>query len=367
LRHTTSFPAFLTAPGNRTEQGGTIVYSVSLIYLDNNMSMIASQGSGKYGPRWARILFLAAVFQIMLVGTTNVSACTLWALAGRPAGGGTLIAKNRDWTPTQEQTLAMIRPKQGSGQHAYFGLFAASDDDPEDTLELKAGVNDAGLCVVTASADSIPKSSRARQTGKGAIAAGLLTRFASVEEVKIAADQIFPHSRAVFLILADKKEVMTVEVGLEGRWASVAVDQGVASHTNHYVASSLQDFNILFGKSSHIRLDRIDGLLALRLEANPFPLTAADFEAMSADVHDGPNNSLWRTGREWALASWILKIPDNGDPVLNVKWLPEVAKGFPSEQQDWKQEKFLLDLNFWRSDAQMLAQPFSGDKKLLKP
>ena len=116
-------------------------------------------------------------------------------------------------------------------------------------------------------------------------------------------------------------------------------------------------FNILSAKSSNVRLKRIEELLTLRIETNPLPLTGADFQVMSADMRDGPEDSLWRTGGEWTLASWILRIPDRGDPVLEVKWLPAVEAGRTSEQQNWEYNQFVLDSSFWRSGLQLSGQP----------
>jgi hypothetical protein len=35
-------------------------------------------------------------------------SCTLWAVAGQAAGGGALIAKNRDWVPDHVQVFKVI-------------------------------------------------------------------------------------------------------------------------------------------------------------------------------------------------------------------------------------------------------------------
>ena len=296
-----------------------------------------------------RFLLLAASLQISLLGRSSLAACTLWGIEGQPVDGGTLMAKNRDWAPDQIQKLSVVRPIAGSGLHAYFGLFAASDDDPEDKLELKAGVNDAGLCVVTASADSIPRSHRARQTGKSAVAARVLARYSSVAEIEAGAERLFSNARAVFLMIADKKELLAVEIGLDGKWSIVHPHNGVACHTNHFLSASMQDFNSSTGKSSRARLSRIDELLALRLQ-DPSTVTAADFQAMSKDVQGGPDDSIWRTGREWTLASWIIRIPDAGDPTVEVEWLPAIASGLASARQDWQETKLVLDKDFWDSD-----------------
>ena len=65
------------------------------------------------------------------------------------------------------------------------------------------------------------------------------------------------------------------------------------------------------------------------------------FVAISGDRHDGPDNSLWRSGREHTLASWIARTPAQGAPTLRV------VLANPGEPVLTRQ--FVLDESFWRS------------------
>ena len=87
--------------------------------------------------------WLIAVCVVMIASFTAVPvlACTLFAAVGpeRVQGGGTLIAKNRDWRP-QPQELRLVT----KGTYRYYGIFAG---DEGKRKQLKGGVNEKGLAV----------------------------------------------------------------------------------------------------------------------------------------------------------------------------------------------------------------------------
>ena len=73
-------------------------------------------------------IFRLTTWALLLALTSNqAAACTLWAVAGADASGGTLISKNRDWKPDHTQKLKLVRPKKGFD---YFGLYAEGNDEP---------------------------------------------------------------------------------------------------------------------------------------------------------------------------------------------------------------------------------------------
>jgi len=55
------------------------------------------------------------------------------------------VVKNRDWWPDHRHEIKRVTPKPG---FRYYGLFATGNDEPG----LKAGVNEKGLVVVSATA-----------------------------------------------------------------------------------------------------------------------------------------------------------------------------------------------------------------------
>lgn len=258
------------------------------------------------------------------------NACTLWGVAGKDASGGTIVAKNRDWKPDNIQVLKMRRDGKG---YAYFGLYAEGNDDPG----LKQGVNEKGLAVMTASASSIPKATREAQSGKGGLMSTLLTHYATCDEVLADQKKLLSDRKPEFLLISDRTKIITLEVGLQGRFAVKVTDSGAAAHSNHYLEDSMADFNKQISASSETRVRRIAELL----KTSSKPCDTASFAVMSKDQHDGANNSLWRTGNTGSrtLSSWILETPAQGAPKLRV------LLANPGQPEETNQ--FILDEKFW--------------------
>lgn len=258
-------------------------------------------------------------------------ACTLWGAAGADVGGGTLISKNRDWKPDHRQLLKRVRPAKG---FAYFGLYAEGNNAPG----LKAGVNEKGLTIVTASSN-ISKKLRAAQRDRRGVMVRVLSNYASVDALLADADAVFSVANANFFMISDRAKLLVVEVGLDGKYATRVVDQGVIAHTNHYLDPLLAgQFGDTPGASSAARLARIDKLL----DRAPRPLVSDSFATMSRDHDDGPDNSLWRNGREHTLASWIVSTPTSGAQRLRVL----IAN--PGEPE--RTEQIVLDQVFWQGE-----------------
>ena len=261
----------------------------------------------------------------------TLRACTLWGAVVTHAAGGTIISKNRDWTPDHTQVLKLQRPDRG---FAYFGLYAEGGSEPG----IKAGVNDKGLTVITAAASCIPKGKRDNQPGKHGVISALLAGCANCDEVLAKRDAIFPKTRAMFIMISDRAKIVVAEVGLEGSYALQTVESGAVAHANHFLEQKLSAFNEKTGSSSTTRLARVTQLMA----ASPIPCTTEAFAAISRDQHDGPDNSLWRTGKNTrTLASWIVETPASGAPKLRVVL---ANPGRPEETQ-----AFVLDAAFWRA------------------
>lgn len=273
---------------------------------------------------------VAAVLAILLAPADDLHACTLWGAAGSDVSGGTIISKNRDWAPDHTQVLKMHRSAKGYG---YFGLYAVDGTEPG----IKAGVNQKGLTVISATAGSIPKDRRANQPGKHGVISTLLSGCASCDEVLAKRDTLFPTARTMFLMISDRRRILLVEVGLDGKYALKTVESGFVVHTNHFLEQALAEFNVKIGPSSTTRLARIGDLM----QTSPRPYRLESLAAMSKDQHDGPDRSLWRTGsRERTLASWIVQTPAQGAPTLRVV----IAN--PGQQEET--HELVLDEKFWR-------------------
>lgn len=271
---------------------------------------------------------------LTLLEPFNAFPCTLWAVAGAQADGGTLISKNRDWVPDHRQVLKKVSPKTGL---KFLGLYAEGNNDPG----LKAGVNEKGLSIVSASSN-IPRSVRASQPDKHGIMVQILTSYSSVKAVLDDAEQVFTKSRANFFMLSDRSTVVQVEVGLDGRFTVKTSQSGSLAHTNHYLDPQLAAlYNKKISTSSVIRLGRIETLLG----QTQGPYTLDQFTAFSQDQHDGANNSLWRSGREHTLASWMVAVPTHGAPRLRL------VMANPGETR--RTQDLLLDEAFWQSTAKV--------------
>jgi hypothetical protein len=236
-------------------------------------------------------------------------ACTLWGAAGDAVeGGGTLVAKNRDWAPDHRQELVVLSPSEG---YRSVALLAVGNDEPG----IKAGVNEKGLVIVSATANQIASAERKKVHQKQGLMRHYLATCASVEELLKNIDLL---RRPVFYLVADRKETAVIEIGPEGQRTVTRKDSGTLLHTNHYGASEPQNLRAP-GASSLLRYARIDELL--KRHGKPFVLD--DFIRFSEDRNAGPDNSIWRTGsdprKRRTLATWLVSIPASGSPILYLK------------------------------------------------
>lgn len=267
---------------------------------------------------------------LVIGGIGHAVACTLWAAAGDDAGGGTLVAKNRDWRPDHRQELRLVRSAE---DFSYLGLFAVGGDEPG----LKAGVNEEGLSVVSASVSSLSRGRIDESAGQRAVLRRLLASYADTGEVLDDAEALFSTARPDFVMIADRRRVLMVEVGLDGLYAIEATEQGAVTHTNHYLRPELAALQDRIPRSSAIRLRRVQELLS----KGGRPLDLDGFTAISRDRNDGPDDSLWRSGRTRTLASWILRTPSKGPPILRI------VLADPDEPAI--ERRLTLDAGFWKS------------------
>lgn len=274
-----------------------------------------------------------------LPAVSAVNACTLWAAAGDVVqGDGTIIVKNRDWTPGESQRLEVFRP---AGGFAYAALIARLDvvkpTGRQDEIERPvAGVNEKGLTVISAAASSLPHRDRQAAAGNRKLMTQILNLCASVDDA-MALDQ----SRfrgPLFLMLADKKKIAVVEIGLEGMVAWRTQTNGVLYHTNHYLEPAMQRFNRSIGESSTARYARIADLL----QNSPKPYTFSSLLAFTRDRDAGPDDSIWRTGSTptstRTVAVFAVSQPKSGEAEVYIRLLEE---GNPEHEETYTLDSLL--------------------------
>ena len=248
---------------------------------------------------------------ITLLLTAPVEACTLFAANGSVVDdGGTLLVKNRDWEPNQHQVIKFVPYKDG---YSYFGLYAEGTP-----AGMKAGINEKGLVVISATAGSIPYKERKNMPDKPGSMTKLLKECASVEEALTRTDLFLGPK---ILMLADKKSVATIEIGPEGKFSIEQKENDYICHTNHYVAEDMLNFNKKIGQSSQKRYERICQLL----DDASMPFSLDVFLNFSSDQNDGPDDSIFRSGsnptKTRTMAVWAVAIPKQGSPEVYIKIL----------------------------------------------
>lgn len=259
----------------------------------------------------ARCAVFSCVILLVVVGSLvpEVPACTLWSAAGESViGGGTLLAKNRDWVPNHQQQLE-LSPIRATG-YRYLGLVATGNDMPG----LKAGVNSKGLVVVNASPPSYLERDKSIRRAPG-IGRKILSECKTVKEA-LSHHEWFIGPQ--FIMLADANEIAIIELGLDGLRVQ-STKSGVFSHTNHYLEPELVALNRdKPGVSSVKRLEKIQQFLAA---GEKFDLS--NFAQISTSTDGGPDNSLWRTGSKptstRTLATWIVYNLPSGEALLYLK------------------------------------------------
>ena len=248
---------------------------------------------------------------ITLLLTAPVEACTLFAANGSVVDdGGTLLVKNRDWEPNQHQVIKFVPSKDG---YSYFGLYAEGP-----AAGMKAGINEKGLVVVSATAGSIPSKERKNMPNKAGSMTKLLKECASVEEALLRTDLFLGPK---ILMLADKKSVATVEIGPEGKFSIEQKENDYICHTNHYIVEDMLNFNKKIGQSSEKRYERIGQLL----DNSSLPFSLDSFLNFSSDQNDGPDDSIFRIGgtssKTRTMAVWTVRIPKQGSPEVYIRIL----------------------------------------------
>lgn len=271
-----------------------------------------------------KIMFAGLALYLSLTPLT-ARACTLYAAAGKDfvAGGGTLVAKNRDFRPLGDQNLELVKPVAGL---RYYKLTGVVSNNARITV---CGINESGLYVANSAASSLDKKLRAGIKGfrsaDNLSATEYLLRYCSTVNEALAHKEVFKGAQN--LILADRNKIAFVELLPNNTYAVRTEQKGVLYHTNHYVTPEGLPFNEKIGQSSFRRYCRIGQLLMETVK----PMTIQDFIRFSEDRNFDATTSIYRLGKgpksEQTLASFIAHIPKTGSPEIYIKY-----RAHPDEQ-----------------------------------
>jgi hypothetical protein len=279
------------------------------------------------------VLFFCTMMLFCLITFSSVRACTIWAATGEQVKGkGSLIAKNRDNLPHLYTVLKTVFPEKG---FPFYGLF-----DIEADGYVTAGINEQGLVVVNAAANSVPRKKRHVATED--LTERLLTSFGSVNTV-LSEKDLFQKSHPAIYIIGDASQIASIEVAPGGKISVTVQEKGTLVFTNHYTSLELAWANEQSSASSFMRLKQIQHQMVR--QASPFTLD--DFITISNDRNGGSEGALWRapgtSDTIRTLATWIIYVPTEGPPALHVKLAnpngPERIYTVTLDNSFWKQKK----------------------------
>ncbi len=283
-----------------------------------------------------KIVLLIAGF--ITIARNNIFLCTLWSANGNSTKDNiTLIAKNYDWFSDHKTFLKQI--PASTNTFAYFGVYA--EHVKPANRGFVAGINEKGLVIVTADASSIPYKIIDAIKDRKKLLVYLLSNYADIPSI-IKNGDIFKTSMPETYLIADKENIMYVEVAIDGKYSIKTENNGILFHTNHYIDKKLLYSNIKIRKSSQLRYERIGSLLS----KNTSKFTIDDFITFSNDKNDGPDNSICRTGSNEksvrTLTSWVVELQKKDYPVIYIKLVN------PGEQI--KEYRFRTDDKFWKNN-----------------
>lgn len=258
---------------------------------------------------------VSALFLSILALSSQANACTAFAANGAEfvEGSGTLIAKVRDQMMTG-QVVKTVYPTSG---YAYMGLFNGRKEF------FNMGINEKGFVVFSTTAGSIPKKEREKvktfRSSEGLTGLEFMMRNCGSVQEALSHVEIFRH-RPTNYVMADAKQIAFVEVLPNRTFKAVVKDNGMLTHTNHYITEETRQYNKKVSSSSQTRLNRIQTLL----NEHKKPLTMNDFIRFTEDRNDGLDRSIFRLGSKdsvpTTLSTMVIHIPENGIPKLYLKW-----------------------------------------------
>ena len=174
-------------------------------------------------------------------------------------------------------------------------------------------INEKGLVVINASANSVQRSKRHVATED--VTQRILEKFDSVDSLAKEKD-LFRKTHPAIYIVADSARIMSVEVAPRGNVAITVKENGILAFTNHYTSQSLADANEKISRESLLRLKRINQLLGGLQRA----YTLDDFISMSRDRNSGGPGAVMRNSQKGpgirTLATWIIRLEPGSAPIV---------------------------------------------------
>jgi hypothetical protein len=278
---------------------------------------------------------------VAILVCSSALSCTTFAILGsNVASGNTLIAKNRD-ALSPYQHLAVRSEKNTI---PYLGLFY-SDKKSKPFPFITAGINKDGLAVVQNESVSIRNFQHFTNKDQSAVMYTILKHYSSVSAVIKDKDKLFANSNANFLIIADSKEAIMIEIANKNNQYEIlnaADNHGILFHTNHYVLPSMLKFNQLYIPGSNARFKRMTALF----KDSPKPFTSEHALNWLSDRKDGLYNGIFR---EFTLASWFVSLP-------KIHY-PQVWVQLTSNPQAFALYHITLNPRFWKN-PQKYIKPY---------
>ncbi|MFZ0034909.1 MAG: carcinine hydrolase/isopenicillin-N N-acyltransferase family protein [Sedimentisphaerales bacterium] len=257
---------------------------------------------------------------ILLVLSTAVTAgaTTLWGTTGDDVvNGGTLVAQNFDYNPKCSTKLQFVVSKTTG-----YRYLADILSGPGIAPGVQSGINEKGLVVTCAAVPFIKPSATAE--ARPGFAEWVLSSYGSVDDLLADKDKAGDFAPGYYMI-ADSGKIALIEIASRGQINVQEVTSGDLCYSKNYIAYS-----------------RIKELMA----GHPGLFGLDDLVTYSQDRHNGPKNSLWRTGTtqtsERTLATWVVSLPDSGAPQAYIR-LANTNEG--------KNGRLTLDDNFWSNQS----------------
>lgn len=231
-----------------------------------------------------------------------------------------------------------------SGGFRFFGILDVRAD-----WYVAAAINEKGLVVVNASANSVP--ARKRHTATEDVTEKILTAFDSVDSL-LDQKGFFEKTHPAIYIIADAKKIMSVEVAPGGRVSACVKENGTLAFTNHFTDERIIDANERMSRQSLLRLKGINRLL----DDPGRPHSLEGFISMSRDENGGSDGAVMRKAKKGSkirtLATWIVRLEPGKSP--------ELYAGLFNSDEKQRTYRVRLDDGFWNLVPRDNRQERSG-------
>jgi hypothetical protein len=259
---------------------------------------------------------LVSLLLLTLTTAATAQATTLWGVTGdNIVNGGTLIAQNFDYNPKCSIKVQFVVSKTTG-----YRYLADILSGPGIDSGVQSGINEKGLVVTSATAPLKSATSEA----KPGFSEWALCGYGSVDDLLADKDKAGDFAPGYYMI-ADSGKIALIGIAARDQISVQEVTGGAACYSKndivyHRIKELLAEHHGLFG------LD--------------------DLVTYSQDRHNGPKNSLWRTGTtqtsERTLATWAVSLPDSGAPQAYIRL---------ANPNEGKSGRLTLDDNFWTNQS----------------